>query len=48
MILDKSYPLGEDYTFVAPVQPPINPNYSSYQQMQSQLLPNTSSNNHHR
>ena len=31
---DKSYPLGSDYLYVAPVQPPINPNYFSYQQMQ--------------
>ena len=32
---DKSYPLelgGTDvYTFIPPVQPPINPNYHSYQ-----------------
>lgn len=34
---DKSYPLetgdGEEYVYREPVQPPINPNYSTYQQL---------------
>ncbi len=34
---DKSYPLelndGKEYTYHEPVQPPIHPNYFTYQQM---------------
>lgn len=38
---DKSYPLelegaGEAYVYKEPVQPPIRPNYHSYQQRQKQ------------
>lgn len=30
---DKSYPLGEGYVYIEPVQPPISPNYQTYMDM---------------